>query len=443
MDDKHRKRLLSLDTSRGFYTCVIIIAHAFSHLMFWDMNLIALEDFSIVAIIILSPIIIIATCAPVFVQISASALSYNFYLDVHDFIQSQKNISNLSSNRPSISLGNPMLLRIIKKNLINYAVLLGASLLHVFLFHYGLNWNGTVQRTILTGVLETGKLLPLDYEVFFQTDAIGLIAMSGIFNVGLISLLLCNEGFYKLKRNYVILIGLVIGWFILSPILHSFFDDLFWESLNAGQYGVTLLLKFLVGPPQSIFPNFAFGFVGIIYGFAFAQRENYTFFKKTCGILAILFLSAAGIVVIIGGFSLSPDSFGLFLPLEIQLLDFAVIQLLALLFIKKIEFSSNSTENLGKNTRILRQYGSITMTVYMFESVLCLLNMLWFIPLWQLLPQTSFVLHLEVFVFVGMQLVLWFGITAVWKKSKYKFSVEWFTVLIRKKILKKPPTSSS
>ncbi|WP_371806632.1 hypothetical protein [Candidatus Lokiarchaeum ossiferum] len=436
MEGTHRKRLLSLDTSRGFYTCVIIIAHAFSHLMFWDMSLIALEDFSIVAIIILSPIIIIATCAPVFVQISASALSYNFYLDVQKFIQSQKEIHTLSENPTSISFRNPMLLRIIKKNLINYAVLLGASLLHVFLFHYGLHWNGTVQHTILTGIIETGKILPINYEVFFQTDAIGLIAMSGIFNVGLISLLLCKEGFYKPKRNLIILFGLVFGWFILSPILHLIFDDLFWESLNAGQYGITLLLKLIVGPPQSIFPNFAFGFVGIIYGFAFAQGENYVFFKKTCGILAIIFLGAAGIVVLLNGFSLSPDSFGLFLPLEIQLLDFAVIQILTLLFIKKIEFSSTSPEILRKKTRIFRQYGSVTMTVYMFESVLCLLNMLWFIPLWKLLPQTSFILHLEVFTFVAMQLALWYGITTLWKRSKYKFSVEWFTVLIRKKILK-------
>ena len=437
MEREPRKRLLYLDSVRGFCTMIIIAAHSFSHLMFWDMTLIPLEEFSILAIIIFSPIILIATSAPVFVLISANALSYNFYLNIKDYIKSKTENNLDHKNQIEISFKDPVLSRIVKKTLISYSVLLVASLAHVFLFHYGLNWNGRVQRTLLTGILETGSFSHIDYEVFFQTDAVGLIAFSGIFNVGLIILLLRKQGYYKPKRNLLILLGLIVVWYILSSLFHHLFDDLFWESLNDGRYGITLLLKFIVGPPQSIFPNFAFGFVGIIYGFGFAQEKSRTFFRKLAFYISIIFISIAGILILINGFNLSTDNFGLFLPLELQILDFAVIQILMIIFIEVVEYSKKSPKKIIKSTRIWQRYGKITMTVYIFESVLCILNMKWYIPLWEMFPQTSLILHLELFIFVGMQLALWYGIILLWEKKNFKFSVEWFTIIIRKKLIKK------
>ena len=434
--EPRRKRLLYLDSVRGFCTMIIIVAHAFSHLMFWDMELILLEDVSPIAIILLAPIIIIATSAPVFVLFSATALSYNFYLDVKNYIKSNSE-EDLGQSQIDISFKDPVLSRIVKKNLVSYLVLVIASLAHVFLFHYGLNWNGRVQRTLITGILETGGISSIDYEVFFQTDAIGLIAFSGIFNLGLLVLLLRKQGFYKPKRNLLILLGLIVAWYFLSSLFHYLFDDLFWESLNDGRYGITFLLKFIVGPPMSIFPNFAFGFAGIIYGFGFSQEQSRAFFRKLALYLSILFISVSGILMLINGINLSPESFGLFLPLEFQILDFAVGQILVIIFIELVRYSKKSQKKIYKSTRIWQRLGNVTMTVYIFESVLCILNMKWYVPLWEKLPQTSLILHLEVFVFVGMQFALWFGIILLWEKKNYKFSVEWFIKVIRKKLIKK------
>jgi len=436
MEREHRKRLLYLDSVRGFSTMMIIVAHAFSHLMFWDMELIPLEDVSIILYIIAAPVVILATSAPAFVLFSATALSYNFYLDVRDYIKSKSENNPDHKNQIDISFKDPALSRIVKKNLISYLVLLIASLAHVFLFHYGLNWNGSVQRTLITGILETGGF-NIDYEVFFQTDAIGLIAFSGLFNVGLLVLLLRKQGYYKPKRNFLILLGLIIVWYLLSPLFHYLLDDLFWESLNDGRYGITILLKFIVGPPMSIFPNLAFGFAGIIYGFAFAQEKSRAFFRKLAFYLSILFISVSGIVILFNGFNLSPESFGLFLPLELQILDFAVIQIYVIIFIELVRYSKKSRKQIYKSTLIWQRFGNVTMTAYIFESVLCILNMKWYIPLWEMFPQTSLILHLEVLIFVLMQVALWYGIILLWEKKKFKFSVEWFTSVVRKKLVKK------
>lgn len=434
MERKHRKRLVFLDSARGFFTIIIILAHSFSHLMFWDMELIPLEDVSIILVIILAPVVILATCAPVFVQISAIALSYNVLLDVKEYITTKNESTRNLKARTQISFKDPKLRRIVKKNLINYTVLLGASLVHVFLFHYGLNWNDRIQRTLLTGILETGGL-SLDFEVFFQTDAIGLIAFSGLFNVGLLILLLRKDGYYKPVRNLCILLGIICTWFILSPLLHSALDNVFWASLNNKQYGLTFLLKFIVGPPMSIFPNFAYGFTGLIIGMGFAQEMKHTFFRKLAIYLSVIFIGAAGLLILINGFTLSPESFGLFLPIEIQALDFAVVQIMLLIFIVVIAFSKKSKPHIKQKTRFWKRFGRITMTVYIFESVLCIINMIWFVPLWQMLPQTPFILHLELFVFMGMQLALWYIIILLWEKKNFRYSVEWFMIIIRKKLM--------
>ena len=119
MERKHRKRLQFLDSFRGFCTVIIIIVHAFSHIMFWDMELIPLEEVSIFAVILLSPVVIIATCAPGFFQISATALSYNFYLDIKDYIDSKVENNPDRKTRTHITFKDPALLRIVKKNLIS------------------------------------------------------------------------------------------------------------------------------------------------------------------------------------------------------------------------------------------------------------------------------------------------------------------------------------
>jgi len=430
-----RKRLLYLDSIRGLATILIVFVHALAHLMFWDMELIPLEEVSIFAIIILSPILLMATSPPAFVLFSVNALSYNFYLKVRNYIKS-KSENNLDHKKQiDISFKDPALSRIVKKSLISYSVLLVASLAHVFLFHYGLSWNGRVQRTLLTGILETGGF-SIDYEVFFQTDAVGLIALGGIFNIGIIVLLLRKQGYYKPKRNLLILLVLIVVWYILSPIFHYLFDNLFWESLNDGRYGITLLLKFIVGPPQSIFPNFAYGFAGIIFGFGFAQEKSRSFFRKLSIYLSIIFISVSGILILINGLNVSTESFGSFLPFELQILGFAVVLIVMLIFIELVEYSKKSPKKIIKSTRFLRRYGKITLTVYIFESVLCILNMKWYIPLWKMLPQTSFVLHLELFIFAGMQLAIWYGIILLWEKKNFKFSVEWFTFAIRKILVK-------
>lgn len=92
-----------------------------------------------------------------------------------------------------------------------------------------MHWNGSIQRTLITGSLETEHFMLTDVQVLFQTDAIGLIAVNGLICLVTLTLLWRNKGYLKTKRNLIILTCIAIGWFCISPWLHSHLDSFFYS----------------------------------------------------------------------------------------------------------------------------------------------------------------------------------------------------------------------
>ncbi|MHA1674083.1 MAG: hypothetical protein ACTSYI_10705 [Promethearchaeota archaeon] len=445
------KRLLYLDSYRGFAALTIILAHAFSHVMFWDYELIPLEEVHLWLIILLAPFVLFATCAPVFVLISSTALAYNLRLAVDKY--DNQNLQNSQNSRDSHNISTSSIRKTtlwpkFRSSIIGYLLLFLASILHISLFHYGMNWNGSIQRTLVTGSLEIGQFMWTDLEILFQTDAVGLIALNGLVCTGILMLLWRKNGYKKSKRNFLILGALVISWFIISPILHALFDPIFFEALDSEQYLEVLLLKFIIGPPQSSFPNLAYGFLGLVFGIGFAEEKSRSFFRKLGYGSSAVFMAGAGIYILLNGLTLDPASFGSFLPLEIQLLDIGYILLIQMIFMEILEFrvqnkmkgaKKEEIEGCNKKkinqTQILKRFGDITMTIYIFESLLCVLNLKWYMPLWEMIPSFPGDTYSQVFTFVGIEFILWLIIAKLWEKKDYKFSIEWWIMRLRKRIL--------
>lgn len=429
------RRLIYLDAYRGLAAVTVIIAHAFSHLMFWDYSLISLSVVPIWLYVILGPIILFATCAPVFVLISGTALAYNLKSALNKEIQ--KNFQE----EFELLLRKSELKEKFKKILVNNLLLMIASFIHVSLFHYGMNWNGSIQRTIITGILETNSFKWSDWQVLFQTDAVGLIALNGIVCLGILGLMWRKKGFLKVKRNYYILIFLTMGWFTISPFLHRWLDPYFFPAIEEKKIGLALLLKFLIGPPQSTFPNLAFGFMGMIFGLALADNHSPKRIINGSFFVGLICMIGSGLYLLVSGISLDPSYFGSFIPLEIQILDFGYILVIQSAFLKWVEFSKKSLDaNItakNHNVKFLERFGQFPMTIYIFESFLCLINMKWYLPLWNLINPGLFGRYIQVFLFVGMQISLWWLISIYWEKVNYKYSLEWSIGTLRNKLLQK------
>lgn len=425
------KRLLYLDTYRGLGAFTIILAHAFSHIMFWDYNLMTIEEIPLWIVIPLAPLVLFATCAPVFVLISSTALSFNMRRAIDDQFNDNTTQNSMLVIRKS-KVGKKF-----RSAIIGFLLLFGASFMHVSLFHYGLHWNGSIQRTLVTGSLEIGKFMWPDFEVLFQTDAIGLIALNGIVCSGILALLWRKEGYRKSKRNMAILIGLAASWFLFAPFLHSWLDPVFFDAMDQGRYLKVILLKFIIGPPQSSFPNLAYGYIGLIFGIGFAEGKDKIFFRKLGYSLSAICILGSGLYILFNGLDLDPKYFGLFLPIEIQILDIGYILLIQTFFIEWMEFKSpEKKKKVLKRTRLLKRFGYITMTIYIFESILCVLNLKWYMPLWEVIPTFSGDKIVQVFGFVILELVLWWLISKIWEKYHYKYSVEWIVVRLKEIIVK-------
>ncbi|WP_457558960.1 hypothetical protein [Candidatus Harpocratesius sp.] len=428
------KRLLYLDVFRGFVALFIIVTHAFSHLILWDFTIIQLDEFPIWMVIIFSPIILLSTCAPVFPLISSTALGYKLKSILNS---NNKNDSLIITHSHPNSYIMPHISQKSLKNTflvsaINYLLLLGISFIHVSLFHYGLHWNGSIQRTLITGSLETEHLMWTDIQVLFQTDAIGLIAVNGLISLVTLMFLWRKKGYLKTKRNLIILTCIAIGWFCISPLLHSRLDTVFFNALDEKNYLIALCLKFIIGPPNSTFPNVAYGFLGLIFGISMAEKKSNRFFHIIGFIIGPIIMLGAGIYISIYGLNLTPEALGYFVPLEIQILDIGYILFIQAIFIELLEFrGSNNLKKRVKRTKFLVRFGIITMTIYVFESIICVINLKWYMPLWNLIPEFPGDRFLQLFLFIGMQIFIWWGISKTWEKSQYKFSLEWILITLR------------
>lgn len=420
MSDLTKKRLLYLDVFRGFVGLFIILSHSFSHIILWDYNLIPLEDFPIWMVIVLSPLIAFSTCGAVFAIISSTALGFKMQSIVK---------RNLDQKPQKIQ-------KAINKGLyassVSFALLFIFSIFHVSLLHYGLHWNGTIQRTVITGSLEVGHFIWTDVQVLFQTDAIALIAMNGLISVAALSLLWRNKGYLKVKRNLIILVISGILWFVASKFLHQWFDGLFFEALNQKQYLTVLLLKFIIGPPNSTFPSAAYGFFGLIFGITFAQGWKKRFFRIIGWLVGPLIMLGAGLYMLLFGSNFSPDLLGSFVPFEIEVFDVGYILLVQAIFIETWEFRKpKNPKKMIKRTKVLSRFGVITLTMYVFESIICVLTLKWYMPLWEIIPPFPADRFIQMYLFVGIQVAFWWILSKYWEKINYKFSLEWMLIKMR------------
>ncbi|RLI63201.1 MAG: hypothetical protein DRO88_10475, partial [Promethearchaeia archaeon] len=317
---KTKNRLLYLDVFRGFVGLFIILSHSFSHIILWDYNLIPLDEFPLWMVIVLSPLIAFSTCGAVFAIISSTALGFKMQSIVQKNLNQNPQMIRRSINRGLYASG------------VSFALLFIFSLFHVSLFHYGLHWNGSIQRTVITGSLEVGHFIWTDIQVLFQTDAIALIALNGLISVTALSLLWRKKGYQKVEKNLIILTVCGILWFMASKFLHQSFDSLFFEALDQKQYLTVILLKFIIGPPNSTFPSAAYGFFGLIFGITFASRWKKRFFRIIGWVVGPLIMLGAGLYMLLFGNNLSPELLGSFIPFEIEVFDLGYILLVQAIF---------------------------------------------------------------------------------------------------------------
>ena len=406
------QRLLFLDWLRGCFIVLVILFHAWSHLLFWNGELIARDEITTPIIVLFAPLILLGTWAPIFALISGVATAYVFY-------------GAMAKARER----GPALRKHARGIYINSALLYLCSLIHMGFLHFNVNWGGATRYTALTGSIERGHWGLGSAEFLFFTDAVALMAMAGAVAATLLWLLWRGGGFERVRRNYVIIVALGIVWFAVSPLLHRLFEPAFFNAVNNGHYATAIALKLLIGPPHSTFPNAGFALFGVVFGIALARREPLAYIRRF-GYGAGLAAVAVGLAAFaVEGVTLSSDRIGTALPVQLHVINLGLMMLVATWLIGRLEYQSAERRcELARKSTWPRRFGLMAMTVYICESFFCAINFHWFLPLFEGAPLGM--RWAGLFLFGGMQLVFWYGLLRVWERYNFRYSFEWFVVTV-------------
>ncbi|MHA1560667.1 MAG: hypothetical protein ACTSPA_00955 [Promethearchaeota archaeon] len=391
------RRLLSLDTLRGFAILYMSLAHPLLFRVFeqnreqiqsiWDNT-------PLIVLILAFPLIMVMIWGALFTFLSGVSISYSLN------IQAQDNIEQIHLRFKSIIIRS-LLLWIIQ---------------YVFMFLLSNPVSGItpeVTDSLITGGLESGVFdIPSIYHFIIAPT----IAKK-----------------HNKKNVYGWFLGLGIGIFVVSYILFALVGDqhTFIENLGAnGNHFSQMLFVRLIGGRFSFFPIVAYGFFGAVIGAAIANGESY---KKiaTFGIGASLVLLMIFIVSILLGFDFIEDLSGEHQPWNIYCFNLGG-QMLVYTILLKIDYvSPEKTKGHAKRSKIIRSYGKMTLTIYFFE---CLISILIYKVFYWLYGGIFYDSPLKIVSYIFTIFLIWYTITKFWGKKKFKYSIEYWIHEIEKRI---------
>jgi hypothetical protein len=419
------KRLLFLDLMRGFFITYLIFIHGIAQLVLHEVTNVegGLPEW---ATYVISPFIVVATWAPLFAMVSGVANTYSLQVQ---FLKNMKEAANISDVR---------LWDLLRGQLWNSFFVYILSLINMGFFHYPIGIGGGALRySTITGSIDkwvVGTPLVISWGdplLLFFSDALALIALSGFITCFTSWIIWRKGGVLKVNRNFVILSAIGVLWVVVSPFLHDWLYPIFMDSLNAGNYLPAILLKSVIGPSESTFPNVAFAIFGQIFGIALAMQLPK---KKVLGygyVMGGIFTSIAIYVFLINPApNLDTSAIGSPLAYQNQLLNLGLILILATFLIGFLEYKPPEKRiKLAKLTRASRRFGLIALTVFILEG---LVSILWKKIYMTMLPFIDFsTINIGwTLLYLVVLLLFWYFVVRVWARFNFKFSFEWILVQV-------------
>ncbi len=421
------RRLLFLDLMRGFFICYLIFIHGIAQIVLHNVTTIG--ELPPWANYVLSPFIVLATWAPLFAMVSGVANTYSLQVQ---FLKNMKEAEKISDVK---------LWDLLKGQLWNSLFVYLLSLLNMGFFHYPIGIGGGVLRysTITGSISEWTVGTPLviswgDPLLLFFSDALALIAISGFITCFTSWLIWRKGGVMKVNRNIIMLTALGILWVAVSPLLQGWLYPIFKSNFDTGNYLPAAILKFIIGPSESTFPNVAFAIFGQVFGIGLAMQMPK---KKVLGYGFVLGGVFTAIAIYVFSISpptpLDPNAIGSTLPFENQLLNLGLITIFATVLIGWLEYkTAEKRVKWARLTRASRRFGLIALTVFILEG---LVSILWKKIYMVMVPFVDFTsLNVEMLLFTLIYLValllFWYFVVRVWARFDFKFSFEWILVQV-------------
>lgn len=404
------RRLLFLDALRGFFIIYVIFMHAMIGVVFRN-DPEALNNAPVWMFIVFLPVALLATWSPIFVVISGTAHAYVLHKVM---VKYQQEHGSGAPFRPFM-VGT----------LVTGILLYGLSLFNMGFMHHSMTYNGAVRHTWFTSALQEGRWFPFDTDLLFYNDALSMVAVNALLTNTVLYLLWCGKGFQHPRRYTAALVAIAAGIFLISPLVHSALDPLFFEALNGGHPFVAYLLKIVVGPNFSPLPYLAYGLFGAVIGLVLAKRVAVPKVRRYGYSLALFLLAIGVVLILLQGFKPADLAHHPY-PLRIHVLNLGSMLLCCTWLMLHMEYCTEERRaRMARRTLWMRRLGLMALTIFCLESFFAVLfsrAYLWALGVEGPFPQSA----PYMIPFIIMVIAFWNVVFLVWEKADFKYSVEWW-----------------
>jgi hypothetical protein len=173
----------------------------------------------------------------------------------------------------------------------------------------------------------------------------------------------------------------------------------------------------------------AIPFFGVIFGLLLATKKPKKTFINFGGLSSIGMLLVTILFLIWLGI---PDLTLPYWPATMVSINLMIMILVTTLLILRYEFPNEEKRRIrAKHTIFLRRFSMITLTMFVFESIIAVL--------WAKLFTTIFTNPFPYnigadILFLFCVLFTWYVIARIWEKYDFKYSIEWFLIKINGRI---------
>jgi len=397
------KRILYLDTLRGFLILYVIFIHAVLLVIFQaDYGYIDMLPAWLIAVMF--PMLLIAMWGPMFSMMSATTNT----LIVHKQLNTGKPITSVISTR-----------------MLSYVLIIIIHFINVLFFIHFLPIDGEIYRSLLCGILETGQITLPNILMFLNSGTLLLIGLSGLL-INLILFIIWKKNKHRnLKKTAIIFLVLSILFLAIRPFIYPIMEQFILDLANHNQYLPAILLSWLFRGQFGLIPMAAIPFFGVIFGLLLAGNANKHTVKKVGFGLSFLMLLCAGLFIGLFGI---PDLTLPYWPVQMVAINLMIMTLVTTILILRFEFANKQLQHKQiKRTIFLRRFSMITLTIFVFESII---SVLW-ANIFTFLFTDPFPFNvLADFLFVLCVLITWYIIVRAWEKIDFKYSIEWWMMKI-------------
>ncbi len=401
------RRILTFDIIRGVMIAYVIFLHALIQRVFssdGSQFALVVDRIPIIAIILLSPLILLSLWGSVFTFISGASTAYSF---------AQK----FGGSSQDLTMH-------FKKKISGGIALYLIFLIEKFFFSVRIMVHPETTYSLFTGSLEQGK--------FQWPSLLHLTSSSTLESIALTSILISLFLFFLWKKKGMtkartIKILILVGIFnlVLTSILRAIMPDPSVSKeylLNNNLYLVYSLYLRLFADRFAHFPVFAFGLFGAAISLSITEPNGKAKTNKLGLKIAIPSLILFTFHMF-NGFDVISGFHEEMVPLPLQYLNIGLQIIVTLILLNVFDFRNRPlSKNTQKFISAIQKYSALSLTVYVLEP--------FFSQLWYMLFETMyggpFFMELpKILLYLETCIIFWWILVKLWDQGKYKFSLEW------------------